>query len=149
MLEVSTTIDDTYVTEEELKIEIHQKINKIQSLEDLEKIKSELEDRFGRLNEEIMIYMHEELFENRAKELGITKIIQTKNSIAVYLPIELTNNINGDELFLDVIALTRKFRFGMKNKELIITLDTVTLDKHYVYYLLDMLDIINKSKKEQ
>ena len=149
LLEVATTIDDNYVTEEELKIEIHQKINKIQTIEDLNSIKDELEDRFGRLNEEITIYMHEELFENRAKELGITKIVQTKNSIAIYIPQELTNNINGDELFLDVIALTRKFRFGMKNKELIITLDTVTLDKHYVYYLLDLIDIIVKSKKEQ
>ena len=148
LLEVSTTIDDDYVTEEELKIEIHQKINNIKTMEDLNLIKQELEDRFGHLNDEILIYMHEELFENKAKDVGISKIIQTKNSIAIYIPYEITSKVNGDELFLNICSLTRKFRFGMKNKELIITLDTVTLDKHYVYYLLDMLDILKNSIKE-
>jgi len=147
LLEVSTSIDDTYVEEEELKIEIHQKINQIGSKEDLETIKIELEDRFGTLNNDILVYMHEELFENRAKSLGIEKIIQTKNSISLYLPPDLSNNINGDNLFMEACSLTRKFRFGMKNRQLIITLDTVTLDKHYIYYLIDLLDIIEKSKK--
>lgn len=149
LIEVSTTIDDNYVTEEELKIEIHQKINNIQTVEDLETIRKELEDRFGHLNDEILIYMHEELFENRAKKMGINKIIQTKNSIAIYIPNEITSKVNGDDLFLNICSLTRKFRFGMKNKELIITLDTVTLDKHYIYYLLDMLDILKNSLKSE
>jgi transcription-repair coupling factor (mfd) len=147
LLEVSTTIDDKYVSDEELKIEIHQKINKIENIKDLENIKQEVEDRFGSLTEEILIYMYEELFENTAKQLNIKRTLQTKNSIAIHLPKELTESINGDQLFMDVCSLTRKFRFGMKNKELIITLDTVTLDKHYIYYLLDMLDVLKKSIK--
>lgn len=147
LLEVATTIDDKYVEEEELKIEIHQKINKIETLEDLEMIKKELEDRFGTLNDEILIYMHEELFENKAKQFNIKRIVQTKNSISIHIPSSLTENLNGDQLFLDVCSLTRKFRFGMKNKELIITLDTVTLDKHYIYYLLEMLELLKKSIK--
>jgi transcription-repair coupling factor (superfamily II helicase) len=148
LLEVATTIDDKYVEEEELKIEIHQKINRIENKEDLEKIKKELEDRFGPLTDEILIYMHEELFENRAKQLNIKRILQNKNSISVYIPKELTEKLNGDQLFLDVCSLTRKFRFGMRNKELIITLDTVTLDKHYIYYLMSLLDIIIDSIKK-
>ena len=39
LIEVETTIDDKYATEEELKIEIHQKINKIDSIETLNKTK--------------------------------------------------------------------------------------------------------------
>lgn len=147
LLEVATTIDDKYVEEEELKIEIHQKINKIETQEGLEIIKKELEDRFGTLNDEILIYMHEELFENKAKQFNIKRIVQTKNSISIYIPRDITESLNGDQLFLDVCSLTRKFRFGMKNKELLITLDTVTLDRHYIYYLLDMLDILKKSIK--
>ncbi len=147
LLEVSTTITDDYVKEEDLKIEIHKMINEIHTEEDFLKVKQELEDRFGTLSEDVLIYMREELFETEAKKLNITKIIQTKNFIEVHLPRELTDNINGDELFLKVCSLTRKFRFGMRNKELIITLDTVNLDKHYIYYLMDLLKIINESKK--
>ena len=147
LLEVATSIDDDYVEEEDLKIEIHKMINKIQTEEDFEKIKQELEDRFGTLSEEILIYMREELFENKAKELNINRIVQTKNFIEVHIPRELTEKVNGDELFLRVFSLTRKFRFSMKNKELIITLDTINLDKHYIYYLMDLLKILKESLK--
>jgi len=48
---------------------------------------------------------------------------------------------------MEACSLTRKFRFGMKNRQLIITLDIVTLDKQYIYYLIDLLEIIENSKK--
>ena len=148
LIEVSTTIDDNYVEEEDLKIEIHKKINSIDSKEKFEEIKKELEDRFGNLSEEVIIYMYEELFEHFANELNIKKVSQTKNFISVTLPMELSNNVDGDKLFIRVCSLTRKFRFSMKNKELIITLDTINLDKHYIYYLIDLLNIIKECKKD-
>ena len=39
------------------------------------------------------------------------------------------------------------FRFSQKQDNLLITLDIVKLDKHFLYYLLDLLKIINKAKK--
>ena len=149
LIEVATTIDDSYVMEEDLKIEIHKKINQIDSRETLEKIKTELEDRFGTLNDEIIIYMYEELFEHMASDLKIYKVNQTKNFISITLPVNLSNSIDGDKLFMEVCSLTRKFRFSMKNKELIITLDTINLDKHYIYYLIDLLEIIKASVKDK
>ena len=147
LIEVETTIDDKYAKEEDLKIEIHQKINKIDSIESLIKTKEELEDRFGVLDENVIIYMYEELFEKQIRDLGIKKVNQTKNFIAITLPKDLTKKIDGELLFLDVISLTRKFRFSMKNEELIITIDIVGLDRHFIYYLIDMLAILKKSIK--
>ena len=147
LIEVETTIDDKYAKEEELKIEIHQKINKIDSIESLLNTKKELEDRFGSMDENVIIYMYEELFEKEMKNLNIKKVNQTKNFISITLPQSLTLTIEGELLFLDVLSLTRKFRFSMKNNELTITLDTVGLDKHFMYYLIDMLDILKKSIK--
>ncbi|MBQ9072084.1 MAG: transcription-repair coupling factor [Bacilli bacterium] len=147
LIEVETTIDDKYAKEEDLKIEIHQKINKIDSIESLNKTKEELEDRFGILDENVIIYMYEELFEKQIRSLNIKNVNQTKNFVAITLSKELTKNIDGELLFLDVISLTRKFRFSMRNDELTITLDTVGLDKHFIYYLIDMLDILKKAIK--
>ena len=65
----------------------------------------------------------------------------------MYLPQDISSKISGDKLFMEVSDLTRKFRFGMKNRQLIITLDTVTLEKHYIYYLIDLLDIVEKQSK--
>lgn len=147
LIDVTTTISDDYVKEEELKIEIHQKISNIKTIDDVNKIKFELEDRFGKLSDELIIYMYEEIFEYKARNLNISKIIQTKNFVTIYLPRELSEKIDGDNLFTECMCLTRKIRFGMKNKELMITLDLINLDKHFVYYLIDILDIINKSLK--
>jgi len=148
LIEVETTIDDKYAKEEDLKIEIHQKINKIDSLESLNKTKEELEDRFGTLDENVIIYMYEELFEKEIRALNVKNINQTKNFIAITLSKELTKNIDGELLFLDIISLTRKFRFSMRNEELIITLDIVGLDKHFIYYLIEMVDILKKAIKK-
>ncbi len=149
LIEVETTIDDKYATEEDLKIEIHQKINKIDSIETLENTKKELEDRFGVLDENIIIYMYEELFEKEVQDLSIKKVNQTKNFISITLSKELTKKIDGELLFLDVISLTRKFRFSMKDDVLTITLDIVGLDKHFIYYLIDMIEILKKAIKTE
>ena len=89
--------------------------------------------------------MYEELFEKKANELKINKIIQTKNFIEVYIPKEITDVIDGSKLFVEISKISRMFRFSMRNKQLIIILDTVKLDKHFIFYLNDLLDIIKKN----
>lgn len=147
LVEVSTTIDDNYIKDEDLKIDIHKLINSIDSYETLNNVRFELEDRFGTLSEDIIIYMHEELFEKIAKSLNIVKVNQTKNFISIYLPKNIVSTIESDKLFVKVCSMTRNFRFSMKNNELIITLDIVNLDKHYIYYLIDLLQVIKECKK--
>jgi len=90
LIEVETTIDDKYAKEEDLKIEIHQKINKIDSKESLLNTKIELEDRFGILDENVIIYMYEELFEKEMQSLSVKKVNQTKNFVTITLPKDLT-----------------------------------------------------------
>ena len=148
LIDVTTTISDNFVSDEDLKIEIHKKICSIDSYKSLNEIKTELEDRFGKLSEDLIIYMHEELFEKEAKELNITHIKQTKNSIEITLDKELTNKLDGETLFFETTNLSRMFRFSMKFERLTIILDTVKLDKHFIYYLLDLLKIIKKSIKK-
>ena len=148
LLEVETSIDDKYAKEEELKIEIHKKINSIKNIDELKKTKKELEDRFGQLDESIIIYMYEELFEKEVKKLNIKNINQTKNFIDITLSKDLTKVLDGENFFLDMLSLSRKIRFSMKNDEFKITLDTINLDKHFIYYLLDIVKIINDNKKD-
>lgn len=148
LLEVETYIDDNYVEETELKIEIHKKINQIENKEDINETKSELEDRFGKISDSIIIYMYEEWFEKIAKELNIKKIRQTNNFIEITIPRELTENINGENLFIEANKISRMFRFSMKLKQLVITLDIVKLDKHFIYYLIDLLEVIKSSIKK-
>jgi len=145
LLEVETYISDDYVKEEELKLEIHKKINEIDSYEKLEKVKAEIEDRFGKVSDALIIYMHEEWFEKLAQHIDINKIVQTKNFIEITLSKELSQKINGETLFFEATEISRMFRFSMKMDKLIITLDTVKLEKHFIYYLIDLMKIIPNS----
>ena len=141
LVDVETTITDNYVSDEELKIYIHKKINEIDSYSKLDEVKQELEDRFGKIEENTLIYMHEELFEKMAKDLNITRIKQTKNFIEVTLPKEISNNIKIDDLFMNLVNY-RFFRISSRFNQIIITLDTIKLEKHFIYYLIDLLKII-------
>ena len=69
LVEVETHISDDYVSDEDIKIEIHKKINEIDGYKKLLEIKHELEDRFGKISKTLEIYMFEEWFEKQAKEL--------------------------------------------------------------------------------
>lgn len=147
-IDVETTIEDQFIEDNDLKIQLHRKINEIDSYEKLIQIKEEIEDRFGKVSESLLIYMHEEWFEKLAEQLHIDMIRQTKNSIEITLPTTLTSQIDGQKLFLDVSHLSRMFRFRMRGKHLVIILDIVKLEKHFIYYLISLLQIIEKSKKE-
>ena len=147
LLDIETTIDDNYVDDTDLKIEIHKKINEIDSYDKLLKIKTEIEDRFGKISDNLLIYMHEEWFEKLAKKLNINQIRQTANFIEITLPKELTDNLNGELFFKEVSSLSRMFRFSKKHENIIVTLDIVKLDKHFIYYLIDLLKILDKTIK--
>ena len=148
LVDVETSIKDNYVYDDELKIEIHKKINSIDSKDKLDQVRRELEDRFGTIDQEMLVYMHEEYFEKLAHSLGINKIKQTKNFIEVELSKELTQLIDGEILFEKVTAISRMFRFTMRFGRLSIILDTIKLEKHFIYYLIDLMEALKESLKK-
>ena len=142
LLNVATHIDDNYVSEDELKIEIHRKINEIDSKEKFESIKNELEDRFGKLEDDLIVYMYEEWFEKLAKKLKISNVRQSKNSIEISFPGEVVEKLGTEEIFMDAFYVTNMFRFISRGSNLVIVLDIIKLEKHPVYYLVELLDKI-------
>lgn len=142
LINVDTHIDDDYVSDEDVKIEIHQLINKIEDYESLTRIKNEIEDRFGKINEKMEIYMYEEWFEKLATKLKINKIIEARNNIEVYLPQELSSKMNGEKLFIKLYNINPKFKIRYFAKSIILSLPTINQDKHYLYYLVEILEEI-------
>ena len=140
LINVSTHIDDNYVSDEEIKIEIHKMINTIDSFEKLASIKEELEDRFGKIDHEMEIYMYEEWFDKIAKQVGVMQIKETKTTIELIFNREISSKINGEKLFIDAYNISPYFKFNYHNNCLGITLELVKLPKHYVYYLIDLLN---------
>ena len=139
LIEVSTHIKDDYVSDEDIKIEIHQKINEIDSLEKLKEVKEELEDRFGKIDHDMEIYMYEEWFTNLCKMLNITKVNKTDRFVEITLPQDLSSTIKGDKLLFETMSISSKFNIKYLHNNIIITLFYKNLEEHYIYYLVKLL----------
>ena len=148
LISVSTHIDDNYVSDGELKIAIHKKINEVDSYNSFCNVKEELEDRFGKLNEELIIYMYEEWFEKLARSIDIIDVVDGKNSVDMTLNKDISSKIDGEELFNEAYKISRMFRFSYKSGFIHIILDKMKLEQHYLMYLIGILikikEMINK-----
>jgi transcription-repair coupling factor (superfamily II helicase) len=147
LIEVSNHIKDEYVSDENIKIDIHKMINEIKDKETLDQIRREIEDRFGKIDKDMEVYMYEEWFEKLAQELHITNVENRNNYLKVELPEDVSSKIDGEKLFLITYNIHPKFRLSYFNKKITITLPLLNLDKHFIYYIVDLLtkiiDMIN------
>ena len=140
LLKIATHISDDYVAENELKIEIHKLINTIDSYDKLKNVKEEIEDRFGKIDYDMEIYMHEEWFDKIARKAGVIKVNQTKTSVEIIFNVEKSQNINGEKLFMTAYEISPYFKFNYHNKCLGVSLNITNLPKHYIYYLIELLN---------
>ena len=141
LINVSSYVNDKYANTSDIKIEIHKLINSIRSIDDLNKVKKQLEDRFGPLDEDIIIYMYEELFESLAKESGVYKVEQLPNKITVFFTKEKSKCVNAIDFLSKLYKLSSNFSVNYSNDILKVTLDTNDLDKNYIMYLVKMLEV--------
>ena len=148
LISVSTHIDDKYVDEAELKILIHKKINLVESYDSFCNVKEELEDRFGKLNNDMVIYMYEEWFEKIAKSLSITEVIDNDKIVQIKLPPDISSRIKGDELFIESYNLNHNFRLKYADNSILVILEKNNLDKHYIMYLIGILIKIREMIKK-
>ena len=147
LVEVETHISDDYVSDEDIKIEIHKKINEIDGYKKLLQIKHELEDRFGKISKTLEIYMFEEWFEKQAKELGITTVRQSEREIEIELPKELSSKIEGDKFFIKAYNINPRFRLKYLHEQVIIALTLLNQKEHFLYYVVPLMEeVINEVK---
>ena len=121
-LAIHSHVEDSYVMDEDVKIEIHRMINGIDSFEHLQSVKIDIEDRFGPVPENLFVYMNEKLFENIAKKLGIFKIFDNNKYREVFFCKDASLEIDYEDFFVKAIAVNKNFKFSYKNDILMIKL---------------------------
>lgn len=142
LLDVSTTISEEYVDDESLRIEIHKLINQINSKDTFDTIKLELEDRFGKLNNDIVNYMYEEWFQNDAESLGINNIKYFNNNVELEIPEDISSKIDGEKLFMQLYSINPKFKIKYFNKKLFISLNIINRNGDYVKDLVELISLL-------
>ncbi len=142
LIRVETHIEDNYVSDETVKIEIHQMINEIDSYKKLVDVKEQLIDRFGQVTPQMEVYMYEEWFEKLAERMNITEVVQNQRLIVITLPEEISSQIKGDKLFLEAYNINPKFTLKYENKKITISLNLLQQKKHFIYDVVKLLQLI-------
>ncbi|MEG2620481.1 MAG: transcription-repair coupling factor, partial [Bacilli bacterium] len=141
-IQVATHIDDNYAPNEEVKIDLHKKINTIKNYADFNSVKEEIKDRFGKVDEALIVYMLEELFQALAPLKGVEKVEQKDKIITVVFSKEKSAVIDGHKLLINLFNITPNFGISYLKDKIQITLKTNNLDKHFMYYIIEMIEKI-------
>ena len=138
-------INKAYISKDEIRLQIHKRIGKVKNLNDINNLIVELEDRFGKLDDELINYMYEKLLTKYLEILSVEKVIKTTTDLTLILPIEITKEINGEILFQTLNEVDGNIKLSYLNKRIHITL----VFKEKTNYLLEMisyLDLIIKNR---
>lgn len=139
---VSKYIDNQYINDDFVKLEMHTKINNVKNHREITSLLEEFVDRFGRYDTDLEIYMYEKLFEHLSSKLDIEKIAESKTNITLIISDEGTKKLAGDKLFSTGMKISKYLRFTFKENKINIILDTIQLDKHWLYTMCEFLELI-------
>ncbi len=118
---VSRTISSNYIANEAVKIEIHKKIDKLNSLNDVEILSNELIDRFGMYDDTIKYYMYEKLFTNLINLHNVEHIESGEYEVSLYFTKEESSKLDGNKLFETSNKIDKNIRLKYINKQIVIT----------------------------
>ena len=93
-------------------------------------------------NHELELYAHEKYLEKLLIITGV-KILENDNlKVLLKLKKEIYETISVEKLFIESTKISTKFNFSYKSGSILVTLLKATLEKDYIYYLEEFLEVI-------
>ncbi|MCR5786845.1 MAG: transcription-repair coupling factor [Acholeplasmatales bacterium] len=144
---VSRTIDNRYISNDDVKIEIHKKIDKLKTLDGLLELSEELHDRFGDYPDELKYYMYEKLYQNKLEENHIVRTIDTTNEMTLFFSREASQNIDGNKIFMLANETSKDIRLNYYDHQIQIIFNKRNL-KNKNDYLIVLSTFLDKLAKK-
>ena len=142
-ISISKHIDTSYVADDEIIITMHKEISKIKSRDQIKSLITEYTDRYGTLNEDILLYMETKYLEHLLKSKGIENFKETKDEVLINFDEETTFKINYKEISKVATKYAPLFEFSLKNKRIFIHINPKDYSVSYIYTLTKFLENIN------
>jgi transcription-repair coupling factor (superfamily II helicase) len=140
LIEVSRHVDESYVSDDDIKILIHKEINRIKTKADKTRLIEEFTDRFGRLNTEILTYIEERYLQVLLREFEAENIFETQNKAMVIISEDKTKAIDSQKMFLSAAEINRDIEFEYKRRRIIIKIPKKANDKRWIFDLCRLLE---------
>ena len=137
-------ISKDYISDDEVRLEIHKRIAKVSNLNEINNLIVELEDRFGYVTLELKEYMYEKLFYKLANKLGVEKIDKTSTDITLIITKEKSQELDGIKLFTTIEDTGYQINLKYLKNKIHITLVFDETEEHYLYQINNYLSLVLK-----
>lgn len=135
-------IPKDYISNDEVRLEIHKRIASINNLNEIENLIIELTDRFGHVDVELKEYVHEKLFYKLATKIGVEKIDKTSTDITLIINKQDSQKLDGVKLFTTISDTGYQIYLKYLNKNIHITLVFDGTKENYLYQINNYLSLV-------
>jgi len=142
-IDISRHVSPSYVSDEEIRIEIHQSINKIKSREQINLLIHDYTDRYGKLSDDILLYMEEKYLEYLLKEKQVETFKEKDNMVIFNFDSDFSKQIMHKKFDFLNNPLFDAYRFEVNSGKIFVKIKVKQTDKSYIYTLTKFLEQIN------
>lgn len=137
---ISRHVEENYVGDDAIRIDIHQSISKIKSRDQINALIKEYTDRYGKLSEDILLYMEEKYLEYLLKSSGVENFKETDEEVMFWFDETASSHINAQKIFELSVKLHLKYKFDYRSRKIIVKLNPKDSSKSYIYGLTKFLE---------
>lgn len=139
-IDIARHVSPTYVKEDEIRIEIHQSISRIKSRDQIKSLITEYSDRYGKLSDDVLLYMEEKYLEYLLKQKGVESFKERPEVIIFNFDEETTSKINALKLKDVVRQYGQSLDFEFSRNRIYVKHKVVDNSKDYIYTFTKFLE---------
>lgn len=148
ILSVDAYIPETYITDEQQKIDMYKAFHGMKTTEDMDELTGELIDRFGDYPAEVESLLLVSQLRMLAKRERVEKIVETGNKIDILLEAERSQLIDGTQLFALANTFGRNVQLGTVDNQLKVIFkwqnESLIKRYHFVASFIEKLTSVNQ-----
>ena len=142
-IEVSKHVDDSYVSDDDIKIYIHKTIDSINSKERRDEVIDILTDRFGKLNDEIILYINKKYFDYLSEKCKVEEITENDFKAKIVFSKEFSEKMDGKTMMRVTYELGKDFSLEYKNKRFIVYIIKMVKGKAWINNAIEFFENIS------
>lgn len=122
-LDVNTSIPDDYTSQESLKIELYQKIDKAKSMRELSQLVDEMKDRYGDFTSSVELLIEKKQLELLLSDARIEDFRDQNQKVILIFTKDYSDQIDGVKFFETVSKISKEIQLKYFNQQIRLELD--------------------------
>lgn len=144
-LNISKTIDDSYVNEDYIKILMHQEISKVFNKEQVLQLLNEFSDRYGKVTNQLKIYIYSKYLETLLKKNGVEKYKVYENTVEFNFDVEHTSKMPYIYFLKNAKSIAPMWKYEYKHQKIYISIilnehNALYSDNSFIYQIISFME---------